>query len=82
MIASYGGRDHHPAWYLNLVAEPSCTVQVDGRSTPATATTVGARERAEPWARVVAAYDGYADYQSRTEREIPLVVLTPDHSSS
>ncbi len=82
VIASYGGRDHHPAWYLNLVADPSCTVQVDGKSAPATATTLDADARTQLWPKVVAAYDGYAAYQAKTERQIPLVLLTPTQSSS
>ncbi len=75
VVASYGGRDHHPAWYLNLVADPTCTVQIEGTTTAATARTTGAEDRARLWARVVAAHDGYTAYQAKTEREIPLVVL-------
>ncbi len=77
VIASYGGRDHHPAWYLNLVANPSCSVQINGRRLAAVAATVPKDGRDELWARVVNAYDGYAGYQAKTEREIPLVRLTP-----
>jgi len=77
VIASYGGRDRHPEWYLNLVAEPLVAVQVGGerssyRARPA---TEGAREKW--WPRVVSAYHDYAVYQSRTDRQIPVVMLEP-----
>ena len=78
VIASYGGRDHHPAWYLNLVADSSCAVQIDGEYIDVRAETVGADRRAELWERVVSAYDGYRAYQAKTDREIPLVLLTRD----
>ncbi len=77
VIASWGGRPAHPQWYANLVSDPSVTVQVRGRRWKATARTADADERAAWWPRVVAAYRGYADYQARTEREIPVVFLDP-----
>lgn len=76
VIASYGGRDRHPDWYLNLEANPKVKVQVPRRSRVAmTARTAGVEERAEWWPTIVEAYDGYTTYQSRTEREIPVVFL-------
>ncbi len=77
VIASWGGRPDDPEWYANLVSDPSVTVQVRGRRWKATARTADADERAAWWPRVVAAYRGYADYQARTEREIPVVFLDP-----
>ncbi len=77
VIASFGGRDYHPAWYLNLVAEPACEVQIDGERFAAGAAVVAPDRRAELWPEVVAAYPGYADYQAKTGREIPLVLVTP-----
>lgn len=77
VIASWGGRDQHPEWYLNLLEEPNVDVQVDGRRFRATARPLGEPERTHWWQRAVAAYDGYATYQSRTERLIPVVSLTP-----
>ncbi len=77
VIASFGGRDYHPAWYRNLVEEPACEVQIDGTRHRATAAVLAPERRAELWPEVVAAYPGYADYQARTDREIPLVLLTP-----
>ena len=77
VIASYGGRDHHPGWYLNLVANPAVTAKM-GRTTKAfTARTASGAERETWWPRVVAAYEEYAVYQTRTEREIPLIFLEP-----
>ena len=77
VIASWGGRPDHPTWYTNLLADPPVTVQVLGAKWEAVARTAGAEERAEWWPRIVAAYSGYADYQVRTDREIPVVFLEP-----
>jgi deazaflavin-dependent oxidoreductase (nitroreductase family) len=77
VVASYGGRDRHPAWYLNLIADPAVTAKVGATTTPFIARTVSAPERRSWWPRVVAAYHDYAVYQERTEREIPLVFLEP-----
>ena len=75
VIASWGGRPNHPEWYLNLVAEPRVTVQIDGKRRPMRARTANAGERAVWWPRALAAYDGYRSYQSKTDREIPVVLL-------
>lgn len=75
VIASYGGRPHHPGWYKNLVAQPEVGVQVRSRRQSMVARTATSEERQRWWPRVVAAYDGYAAYQSRTGREIPIVFL-------
>lgn len=82
LIASYGGRDHHPEWYLNLVADPSVTAQVGGRAMEFHARTASPSERIEWWPRVVEAYRDYASYQSKTEREIPIVILEPRDATS
>lgn len=81
VIASYGGRDRHPEWYLNLVAEPAVTAQVRGTRLDLRARVASPTERGEWWPRVVAAYDGYAVYQTLTEREIPVVILEPAHGA-
>ncbi len=78
VIASWGGRDQHPEWYRNLLAAPRATIQVLGVRQEVTAETAPPQIRAELWPRVVAAYDGYRIYQSRTDREIPVVLLHPD----
>jgi deazaflavin-dependent oxidoreductase (nitroreductase family) len=75
VFASYGGRPHHPSWYDNLLARPQATVRVGRRRIPVTARTAAAEERAALWERAVTAYDGYREYQARTSREIPVVVL-------
>lgn len=77
VIASYGGRPHHPGWYENLLAHPEVGVQVRSRRQSMVARTATSEERQRWWPQVVAAYDGYAAYQSRTGREIPIVFLEP-----
>jgi deazaflavin-dependent oxidoreductase (nitroreductase family) len=81
VIASYGGRPHHPTWYQNLLAEPAVQVQVRSRRLRMVARTAGSEERERWWPRIVSAYDGYAVYQSRTDREIPVVILEPVEQS-
>lgn len=79
IVASRGGDDHHPAWFLNLQAEPAVEVSVGGaprRRYHARVAT--ADERAEMWPTVTQRYRNYAGYQARTEREIPLVILEPE----
>lgn len=77
VIASYGGRHHHPDWYENLLAHPAATLQIGSRSIPVMARTAGTEERDAWWPRVVEAYRDYAAYQARTDRQIPVVFLEP-----
>lgn len=78
IVASRGGDDAMPAWYLNLEAAPIVGVGEAGVSPVAyRARTASAEERARLWPRCVAAYRGYASYQRKTKREIPLVILEP-----
>jgi deazaflavin-dependent oxidoreductase (nitroreductase family) len=77
VIASHGGRPRHPAWYRNLVADPRVEVQVRGSKFEMLARASTREERARWWPRAEAAYDGFTTYQSRTEREIPVVFLDP-----
>jgi deazaflavin-dependent oxidoreductase (nitroreductase family) len=77
VIASYGGRDRHPEWYLNLLDEPSVTAQTGRKRRSFQARTATEDERERWWPRVVAAYSDYAVYQGRTDREIPVVMLEP-----
>jgi deazaflavin-dependent oxidoreductase (nitroreductase family) len=77
VIASYGGRDDHPDWYLNLVADPRVTVQIGSDKRRMSARTATAEERSRWWPEVIDAYDAYAVYQRRTERQIPVVVVEP-----
>ena len=75
VIASWGGRESHPEWYLNLLADPEATAQVNGKRIPVTASTASRDQRSRLWPEVLEAYDGYRVYQSRTNREIPVVLL-------
>lgn len=77
VIASYGGRPNYPDWYLNLVAHPEAHVQIMGRRQSVEARVATPSEREEWWPRIVDAYKGYSQYQSRTDRIIPVVFLDP-----
>ncbi len=78
VVASRGGDDHHPAWFVNLRADPRVLVAVGGRAAvPMRARILPDDERAALWPEVTARYPGYAAYQRRTERVIPLVALEP-----
>lgn len=77
VIASYGGRPRHPDWFINLEAHRAAEVQVGDHRMPVTARLANAEERTKWWPRIVDAYPGYAEYQSRTERPIPVVFLDP-----
>jgi len=77
VVASKGGDARHPAWYLNLSADPAVSVRRNGRSEPMVARVLNAEERAAVWPVVTRTYRGYAGYQERTEREIPVVELHP-----
>jgi deazaflavin-dependent oxidoreductase (nitroreductase family) len=77
VVASYGGDDRHPAWFLNLRDDPGVEVTMEGGTRPMRARVATADEKAELWPRVVQAYRGYAGYQERTTRDIPLVILEP-----
>ncbi|MGH2924132.1 MAG: nitroreductase family deazaflavin-dependent oxidoreductase [Solirubrobacterales bacterium] len=75
LVASKGGHPRNPAWFHNLVANPDATVQVGRERRRVRARVATPEERARLWPRVVELYGGYRDYQERTEREIPLVIL-------
>jgi F420H(2)-dependent quinone reductase len=77
IIASVGGAPRHPAWYLNLRADPAATIQVGRRRIPVSAETATAEERPRLWDLATRMYPGYDAYQAKTSREIPVVVLTP-----
>jgi deazaflavin-dependent oxidoreductase (nitroreductase family) len=77
VIASKGGNDTHPAWYLNLMANPEAEVRVALKRFRAAARTLHGEERAKMWAHMCRIYPSYIEYQTRTEREIPVVVLEP-----
>lgn len=75
IIASKGGAPEHPAWYLNLQAEPDCQVQVAHDQFAATASVASGDQRQALWDAMAEIFPPYNDYQGRTEREIPVVVL-------
>ena len=77
LVASKGGYPKNPAWYHNLMAHPDTTVQVGSRREDVHARPATAEERPRLWQLMLGVYGGYAAYQRRTEREIPLVVLEP-----
>lgn len=77
LVASKGGHPRHPAWYHNLRANPDTTVQVGPRTIPVRAHVASDEERARLWPRCLATYRGFASYQARAGRTIPLVVLSP-----
>jgi deazaflavin-dependent oxidoreductase (nitroreductase family) len=78
VVASRGGDDVHPAWFLNLRDDPAVQVATgSGPKRPMRARIADADERAQLWPQVAAEYKGYASYQTKTTREIPLVFLEP-----
>ena len=77
MVASKGGAPAHPVWYYNVRANPQVELQDGPRRQDMTARELSGDERAAWWARAVAAYPPYAQYQQRTTRQIPVFVLEP-----
>jgi deazaflavin-dependent oxidoreductase (nitroreductase family) len=78
IVASRGGDDRHPAWFLNLRDEPRVEVAIKGGpKQPMVATVASSEERARLWPRITADHKNYAGYQSKTDREIPVVLLSP-----
>lgn len=77
IVASAGGNDKHPAWFLNLTAEPSVTVRTKSGTSTMTARTVAGDERTKLWGEITGKYSNYSGYQSKTDREIPVIILEP-----
>ena len=77
VIASYGGSARNPAWYLNLLNEPRAFVQVKGHKVAVTAQRIDAEAREQLWSRLIAKRPLYQQFQDRTKRQIPMVLLTP-----
>lgn len=75
VIASYAGADHHPAWYHNLVANPEVTAEIGTETYELTAEVVDEEERDRLYAHVVTIAPGFAEYQEKTTRRIPVVAL-------
>ncbi|WP_193047483.1 nitroreductase family deazaflavin-dependent oxidoreductase [Mycolicibacterium baixiangningiae] len=77
VVASLGGAPKHPVWYFNIKKNPRVELQDQTVTKEYDAREVFGEEKAEWWERAVEAYPDYADYQKKTEREIPVFVLTP-----
>ena len=75
VVASYGGAPKHPAWYLNLLDQPRVEVQVGDEVFPATARVADPLGRARLWPELARIWPAYDEYQRKTDREIPLVIL-------
>ena len=75
IVASKGGYPKNPAWFYNLKANPETTVQIGREHRPVRARVATAAEHDRLWPKAVKTYSGYADYQKRTQRKIPLVIL-------
>lgn len=77
LVASKGGAPDHPGWYKNLVAHPDVEIQVWGDIIPVTARTGTAADKKRVWPTMIAQWPDYDKYQAGTDREIPVVLLTP-----
>ncbi len=82
LIASKGGAPEHPGWYQNLLAHPETKIQVWGEIIAVTARTATPEEKARVWPMMAAQWPGYDEYQAKTERDIPLVLLRPHASAA
>ncbi|MEU2255011.1 nitroreductase family deazaflavin-dependent oxidoreductase [Nocardia xishanensis] len=74
LVASKGGDDRHPDWYRNLRSHPDAELVIHGLRRKVHARTATPQEKAELWPQIIAAYKGYANYQQRTTRDIPVVI--------
>jgi F420H(2)-dependent quinone reductase len=77
IVASFGGARRDPVWWPNLKASPRTTVQVGSRKWPVVARQATPEEKERLWPQLVAIYPPYEDYQRKTERDIPVVLLEP-----
>lgn len=77
LVASKGGMSHSPAWYFNLMKHPDCEVQIGSEVRKMRARRASDAEKALLWPKLVAMYRDYADYQARTSRNIPVMILSP-----
>ncbi len=77
LVASRGGADHHPAWYVNLTANPDVKVTMYGETRQMRARTASPEEKAALWPEIVSVYKHYEGYQKRSKRDIPVVICEP-----
>ncbi|SFO88561.1 proline iminopeptidase [Amycolatopsis arida] len=75
VVASKGGDPNHPGWYLNLLANPEAQIQVGPGRFTVRARTASTEEKAELWPRMVEVWPDYDEYQRKTDRDIPVVIL-------
>ncbi|HEX3615602.1 MAG TPA: nitroreductase family deazaflavin-dependent oxidoreductase [Solirubrobacteraceae bacterium] len=80
VVGSRGGSDAPPAWWLNLQAKSEATIEIKGTKRPVSARIATPEEKALYWPRLVAGYPFYNDYQARTAREIPVIVLSNERN--
>jgi deazaflavin-dependent oxidoreductase (nitroreductase family) len=76
VVASKGGAPAHPGWFENLSADPDATIQVRAEVIPVTASTAEGEERARLWSLMAEVWPAYDEYQAKTDREIPVVILS------
>jgi deazaflavin-dependent oxidoreductase (nitroreductase family) len=77
LVASKGGMSHHPVWFLNLEANSDVEVEIGATRRKMRARRASGEEKAALWSRLVEMYRDYDDYQARTDRDIPVVILAP-----
>lgn len=77
ITASNAGRDAHPAWFLNLRADPRVTIEIKDRQIEAEAEIAAPEKRGVLWSRLISLSPAYANYARKTTREIPLIILRP-----
>jgi deazaflavin-dependent oxidoreductase (nitroreductase family) len=77
IVASYGGAPKHPDWFLNLQANPETSIEVGGRKINVRAEVATSEDKPRLWAKLTEMYPTYDDYQKKTEREIPVIILHP-----
>jgi deazaflavin-dependent oxidoreductase (nitroreductase family) len=76
VVASKGGAPQHPSWYENLEADPEATIQVLSEEIPVRASTAEGEERSRLWSLMAEVWPAYDDYQTKTDREIPVVIFS------
>jgi deazaflavin-dependent oxidoreductase (nitroreductase family) len=77
LVASKGGADRDPQWYRNLTKNPDVELTIKGDTRKMRARTASAAEKEVLWPQIVSAYKGYAGYQTKTDRDIPVVICEP-----
>ena len=76
VVASKGGAPKNPSWYENLLVNPQAEIQVEGEKVPVLATTAQGEERERLWSLMVEVWPAYEEYQTKTDREIPVVLFS------